>query len=119
MEEDPQAPLVERVAEEEEVAPPQSRSDRDRHDDRDLGLREMVDVIVLADDEALPFALGSHVDAAVELEDHGAALERKAGVRVRDLDDLCRSVSADMDELAAIPAERDVRHDVVILLQLV
>ena len=41
------------VAEEEEVAAPQPRRERHREDAADAGLREVGDVVVLADDEAL------------------------------------------------------------------
>ena len=79
----------------------------------------MVDVIVLAHDEALPFAPGPHVDAAVDLEDHGAALERQVGVRVRHLDDRRGAVRTHVQELAAVPAQRNVCHDVELLACLV
>src|SRR6185437_2401832 len=115
MEEDPQAPGVKGIAEEEEMAPPELRRERHREDDRDLGLREVVDVVVLADDEALPLALRAAVDAAVDLEDHRSALERDVGVRVGDLDEGGGAVEADMQELAAVGAEREIRDDVEVL----
>ena len=83
--------------------------------DGDLRLRQVVDVIVLAHDEALPFAIGVHVDAAVDLENDRPALERQIGVRVRHLDDCCRPVRPQVQELAAVTAESDVPHDVTLL----
>ena len=79
------------------------------------GLREVVDVVVLADDEALPLALGAAVDAAVDLEDHRAPVERELGVGVRDLDDGRGAVGGDVQELAAVPPEREVGDDVELL----
>ena len=119
VQEDTQAPLLERVAEEEEVAPAQPRSDCDGHDDGDLRLREVVDVVVLADDEALPLASGRAVDAAVDLEDHRAPLERQVGVGVRHVDDRRGAVGPDVQELAAVPAQRDIGDDVEVLACLV
>ena len=92
------------------MAAPEPRRERDREDDGDLGLGEVVDVVVLADDEALPLALGPPVDAAVDLEDHRAALEREVGVGVRDVDERRVAVGGDVQELAAVPARARCRR---------
>ena len=56
------------------------------------------------------------VDAAVQLEDDGAALERELGrVRVRHVDRVRGAVGLDVAEPAAVPARRDVRDDVELL----
>src|SRR5205809_5516822 len=56
MEDDAQVPVGHRVAEKEKVAPPQLRCERHRDYVRELALREIADVVVLGDDEALPLA---------------------------------------------------------------
>ena len=69
------------------MAPPQLRGEGDRDDRGQLRAPEVVDVVVLGDDEALPFPLGERVDGAVQLEQDRAALERELGrVRVRNVD---------------------------------
>jgi hypothetical protein len=106
----PQVPVGHRVAEEEEVAAPQLCAQRNRDNARDLGLRKVLDVVVLGDDEALPLALfGAASDLAVELEDDRAAVERELGrIRVRHLDQRSGSVRCDVAELAAVPAGGEV-----------
>ena len=52
-EEHPQAPVLELVAEEEQVAAAESRGERDRQERGRIGVREVVDVVVLADDVAV------------------------------------------------------------------
>ena len=69
------------------MAPPQPRGERDRDDRGELGAAEVVDVVVLGDDEALPLALRERVDGAVQLEQDRPPLERELGrVRVRHVD---------------------------------
>jgi hypothetical protein len=41
----------------------------------EIGLREIVDVVVFGDDEALPLTLWTAVDLSMELENDGAPLE--------------------------------------------
>ena len=78
MQEDAQAPFDDRVAEEEKVAPPQLRGEGDRYDVRELGLREIGDVVVLADDEALTPAIGSPIDVAVNLRMTGGSSSERS-----------------------------------------
>src|ERR1043166_2000172 len=68
VENDAQVPVGHRVAEEEEVAAPKLRCDRYRDDARDVRLSEVVDVVVLGDDEALPLPFAAAVDLSVQLE---------------------------------------------------
>ena len=49
--------------------------ERDRHEAGNLPLREIVDVIVLGDDEAVPLALGLAIYLSVNLEDDGLFLQ--------------------------------------------
>src|SRR5207237_8258252 len=72
VQEDSKAPVAQRVTEKEEVAPAEFRHQRDGDEAGDLGLGKVVDVIVLRDHEALPFALRLSVDLAVDLQDYGA-----------------------------------------------
>ncbi len=88
---DPEAPLHDRIGDEQQMAPPQLRSERDRNDVRQLGLREVADVVVFADDEALTIAIRARVDLAVDLENHGTLLEGELGVGVGNRDDRLRS----------------------------
>jgi len=92
-------------------------AERDGDDARDLGLREVLDVVVLGDDEALPLAvLAAAADLAMELEDDRAALERELGrVRVRHLDQGSGPVRRDVAELATVPAGSEVRNDIELL----
>ena len=74
------------------MAAAELRGERDRDGAADVAVREVVDVVVLGDDEALERARRRPVDAAVQLEDHRAALERELGrVRVRQVDPCTRS----------------------------
>src|SRR5919202_3583821 len=93
------------------------RAERHRHDARDLGLGEVLDVVVLGDDEALPLALvRALADLTVELEDDRAALERQLGrVRVRNFDQRSGSVRREVAELAPIPPGGEVRDNVELL----
>ena len=117
MEQEAKVPVGHRVAEEEEMAATELCAERDGDDARDLGLREVLDVVVLGDDEALPLAvLAAAADLAMELEDDRAALERELGrVRVRHLDQGSGSVRRDVAELATVPAGSEVRNDIELL----
>ena len=64
VEDDPEVPVGHRVAEEQEVAPAELRSERDGNSGRDVRLREEVDVVVLRNDEALPLPRGGTLDLA-------------------------------------------------------
>ena len=85
-----------------------------RHGDdvRQLALREVPDVVVLADDEALPVSIRPRIDPAVHLQDHGPLRQRELRVRVRDGDHGLRPVRRSMQELAPVRAERDEGDDV-------
>ena len=77
--------------------------ERDRDDRGQLRAAEVVDVVVLGDDEALPLALGQRVDGAVQLEQDRAALEGELGrVRVRDVDRARRLAGRAVPEAAAV-----------------
>src|SRR5882724_4017521 len=113
VEDDPQVPVAHRVSEEEEVAAPQLGCECDGHRTRDVAPGEVVDVVILGDDEALPLALRAAIDLAVELENHGALLERQLGrVSIREVDQPACAVWADVTELAAIRTRGNVGDDV-------
>ena len=76
---------------------------------------EVVDVVVLADGEALPLARAAAVDVAVDLEQDAPLVQSQTGVGVRLVDDGGGSVGSDVEELAPIAAGGDVDHDVEIL----
>jgi len=98
------------------VAAAQLRGERDRDGAADVAAREVVDVVVLGDDEALPLAGRVAVEAAVQLEDHGPPLERQLGrVGVRQVDHARGPVGTDVAEPAAVTPGRDVRDDVELL----
>ena len=91
------------------MAPPELRCEADWDDTRDLGPREVLDVVVLGHDEALPSALARPVDLAVELEDHRPPVERElACILVRPLDQGAVASWIDVTELSAVPALGDV-----------
>ena len=75
MQEHPETPVPKRIAEEEKVATTKTGDERDRHEAGNLPLREIVDVIVLGDDEAVPLALGLAIHLSVNLEDDGLFLQ--------------------------------------------
>ncbi len=94
---------------------------RERHgyDGGQLRVPEVVDVVVLGDDEALPLALGERVDGSVELQQDRPALERELDrVRVRDVDRPGRLTGRAVPEAAALRARRNVRHDVELLARI-
>ena len=101
------------------MAPPQLCRERDRDDRGQLGAAEVVDVVVLGDDEALPLALGQRIDRAVELEENRPALERELGrVRVRDVDRPRRLAGRSVPEPATMGPGGHVGHDVELLARI-
>ena len=113
MHDEPQVPVDHLVPDEEEVAPPQACGQRDRHGRRDVRAAQVVDVVVLGDDEALPLALRERVDGAMELEEDRSPLERELRrVRVRDVDRARLLAGRAVPELPARRAVGDVGHDV-------
>ena len=99
------------------MAAPEPGHERDRHEARNVRLREVVDVIVLRDGEALPAALGLTVYLAEQLEDHGSVVESDARVGVRHFDDGGVALGADVEEPPLVTTERDVGDDVDPLLR--
>ena len=98
------------------MAAPQLRGERDRNDGGELGAAEVVDVVVLGDDEALPLALRERVDRAVQLEQDRAPVERELGrVRVRDVDRARRLARRAVPEAAAVRPARHIGDDVDLL----
>ena len=69
------------------MAAPQAGGQRDGEHAAEAGLREVGDVVVLADDEALERARRRAIDLTVDLEDHGSLVERHVRIGVRQLDD--------------------------------
>ena len=112
MEKDAEAPVTKRVAQEEEVAPAELGHERDRHEARNVRLRQIVDVVVLRDGEALPATLGLTVDLAEQPENHGSVVERDPRVSVRHVDDGGVALGRHVKEPPLVPTERDVRDDV-------
>ena len=116
VEDQPEVPVGHLVAEEEEVATAEPRREGDRNDGGQLRSAEVVDVVVLGDDEALPFALRQRIDGSVKLQDDRAAVEAELGrVRVRYVDRPRGLPGWAMPEAAAMRAGRDVRDDVDLL----
>src|SRR5205823_4618491 len=75
-------------------------------------MAEVVDVVVLGHDEALPLPRSRPLDLSVELEDHRVAVERELGrVRVRLLDQPAGPVGTDVAEATTIPAGGEIRDD--------
>jgi hypothetical protein len=98
------------------VASAELRRDADRQHRGQLGAPEVVDVVVLGDDEALPFAVREQVDRAAQLQQNRSAVERELrGVLVRDVDRARRLSGGAMAELSAQRPGRDVRDDVDLL----
>ena len=113
VEDEPQVPVGHLVPEEQEVASAQLRRERDRDDRAEIGASEVVDVVVLGDDEALPLPLGKRIDRAVELQQDCPALERELRrVRVGHVDRPRSFARWAMPEAAAVRPARHVRDDV-------
>ena len=112
VQEDTKAPLDDRIRDEEQMAAAELRSERHGHDVREVALRQIPDVVVLADDEALAVAFGARIDSAVHLEDHRPLGQRELRVGVRDGDDRLGAVGRPVEELSSVRAERDERDDV-------
>src|SRR5580765_852959 len=110
-----EVPVLHRVAEKEEMAATELGREAHRDNARDIRLREVVDVIVLGDDEALPLALRAPVDLAVQLQDHGPALERKVDVGVREVDQPWLGVRRQVAELSAVAPAGEIGDDVELL----
>ena len=115
VEEHPEAPLDDRVGDEQQMAAAELRRERYRKDVREFALSQIADVVVLADDEALSAALSVQVDPAVHLEDDGPVREREVGVRVRNRDHGLGAVWRAVHELAAVRPSRHERDHVCIL----
>jgi len=95
------------------VAPAKRRGQADRYLSRDVGSPEIVDVVVLGDDEALPIARRRPVDLSPHLQDHGSPRERELRrVRVRNGDHVRGPVGSEVAELAAVAARGEIRDDV-------
>ena len=98
------------------MASPEVRCERDGHGGHEIGASEVVDVVVLGDDEALPFAVGERVDSPVQLQQDGATIERELrGIRVGHVDRPGLLAGRAVPELAAVGAGGDVRDDVDLL----
>ena len=82
---------------------------------RGLGLREVVDVVVLAHHVAVAHAVGQLVRAAVEPEDHRPLRRGEPRLEIRFVDHPRRSAVRDVQELPAVAADRHVRDDVELL----
>ena len=118
MEEHTQAPVAKWVAEEQEVAAPELRDERDGHEAADISLCEVVDVVVLGDRKAFPLAIGLAVDLAEQSQDDGSLIQRNPGVRVRDLDDRRLAVARDVQEATLVTPAGNVRDDVDVLARI-
>ena len=73
-------------------------------------------MVVLANGEALPLARRASVDVAVNLQEHGPLLEREPGVGVRLVDHERPAVRREVEELATVPARRDVNDDIELFI---
>ena len=118
VQEDAEAPLDDRIRDEQQVAAPKLRRQRHGDDVRQLALREVSDVVVLADDEAFPTTVGAWIDPAMHLEDHGPLGKGELRVRVWNGHHGLRPVRRSMQELPPIRAERNERDDVHVLAAL-
>ena len=98
------------------MAAAELRRKRYGNDRGQLGMTEVVDVVVLGDDEALPLALGERIDRAVQLEQDRPPLERELGrVRVRNVDRPRRLAGRPVPEAASVRTGRNVGNDVELL----
>ena len=57
MQDDAEIPVPQAIAEEQEVAAPKLGGQRNRHEIGEIGARQVVDVVVFSDDEAVVFAV--------------------------------------------------------------
>ena len=115
MQEDPKPPIAKGVAKKEEVAPSQLCDEGHRDEARDVCLRQIVDVIVLGDCEALPLALRVSVDLTEELEDHAPLPHGETRIRVRHVHDDRIAIGGHVQESALVTPRCDVGDDVDLL----
>ncbi len=95
------------------MRPAQPRRERYGEPARNVAV---VDEVVLGDREALPGALRRGVDAALQMQDDGALLERQLQrVRVRPLDRRRGAAGRDVAEAPAVRTARDVADAVELL----
>src|SRR4029078_5588719 len=105
-------PVGHRVAEEQEVAPAELRRQGYWHCGGQLGMSEVVDVVVLSYDKALPLPRRRPCDLAVELENHRVVVKRElVRVGVRLFDQLAGPVGGDVAEAASVPPGRQIGND--------
>ena len=94
------------------MAAPQPSEDAHRDELGQVGVRQVLDVVVLADHEAVARFVAA-VDRAVDLEDHGAGVEREPGVLVGAIDQPALAVREAVDEAAVVRATGHVDDDLV------
>ena len=92
---------------------PQAGRDRHRHGAPESARRQVVDVVVLGDHEALPGPLRRAIESAVELQDDGSPVGVDlVGVPVGNIDDPHRPLGREMAELPTVRPRREIPDDV-------
>src|SRR5215831_18280429 len=101
------------------MAAAQLHSQHNGHEVLDLGVRQVVDVVVLGDDVAIPLGLGpSTVDGSMDLEDHSLLARPELLVLVWDLDQGRLTLGGPMHEFPTVIAVGNVTHEVEALARL-
>ena len=112
LQEHAQAPVVEPVTEEEEVAAAEPRREVDGQTPPSACLGEVVDVVVLADDEALTLAVGAGRPRRGSCRIDRPLLERYATYAFGTSIDARARRRPAVQELPAVAPDREVRDDV-------
>src|SRR5690349_22207738 len=113
VEHEAEAPLMDAIAEEEEMASPQLRCERNRNRSADVAAREITDVVVLGHDEALVLTV---LQPSAQPQDDRAPFERELGrIRVRSVDDVRLAIRLAVAETPPVAPRREVRDDVELL----
>ena len=112
---EPEVPVGEVVAEEEEVASSQPGVEDDRDHGLEVAGARVVDVVVLGHDEALPGAVGAGVGQAPKAEEYRPPLQREVCVGVRHVHRARLGSRRRVEEPAAQRPLGDVGDDVQLL----
>src|SRR5207248_1214897 len=79
MQNDAQVPVAQAIAEKQEIAAPQLGRKRYRNEIRQIGSRQVIDVVIFGDNVAVLIGSAAE-DRAMNLQDHGAPVEREVPV---------------------------------------
>src|SRR4051794_10020880 len=114
MQDHAQIPVPKAVTEEEKMAAAQPRGKRNRQKPRQIGAREVFDVVILGDHIRVLIWIAP-IDGTVKLEDDATLVQRQASVLIGHLDEDWVAFWGLMHEGARVLSDRDVGDEVELL----